>query len=203
MKDLKEALSSGRKPDTTHVRTPFKVYCARACEYGDKTQGGKYERANYLRPVKTMRDAFVRYRSYLGALDRHLSKTLDAMEKHQSTDPNLEVEDGMREAAYAEDTDAKPDCPVGASYLPSACGMSASLNMAIAQAVDAGLLPADPGQPWCEDRQTEFDFKSAESATTTEQTNDEYRASGARYSHDSENCVHRVPLNEFCEHCKV
>ena len=40
-KDLKEGLSSARKADITHMRTPFLVYGSRACEYGDQ----KYERA--------------------------------------------------------------------------------------------------------------------------------------------------------------
>jgi hypothetical protein len=150
VKDLKESLSSGRKPDTTHVRTPLKVYTARGCEYGDRTQGGKYERANYLRPTGSVKGNFERLRGYLRAAVSHIEQTLDAMEMHQSTDPDLLDEDGMRTAAYAIDTDAKPGCPVGASHLPHLCGAAASLNMAITQAVTYGLLPADPGQPWRE-----------------------------------------------------
>jgi hypothetical protein len=144
VKDLKAALGSNIKPDITHVRTSLKVYVARNCEYGND----KYVRSNYLRPVGSLKEAFERYRSYLRAVDSHLSQTLDAMERHQATDPNLEDESGMCMAAYAADTDETPGAKVGASGLPHIGGCAASLNMAIEQAVLAGLLPPDPGQPW-------------------------------------------------------
>ncbi len=147
-KDMKEALSSGRKPDTTHIRTPLKVYGSRACEYGDKTQDGKYERSNYLRPVGGVKEDFLRFRAYLRAAVSHGEKILDSMELHQAMDPNLENEEGMKSAAYARDDDAAPGCPVGPSLLPHICGMIASVNMAVTQAVVYGLLPEDPGQPW-------------------------------------------------------
>lgn len=151
--DMKEALASGRKPDITHVRKPLMVYTARGCEYGDQTQGGKYERSNYLRPagvagVSTTRDDFIRLRGYLRAAVGHLVDVLDAMERHQALDPYLLDVAGMKAAAFAIDMDAKPGCPVGPSKLPHLCGGAASLNMAITQAVTYGLLPADPGQPW-------------------------------------------------------
>ena len=144
MKDLKAALGNGSKPDITHVRTPLMTYAARACEYGSD----KYERANYLRRVEGMRAAFERNRAYTRAAVSHLMRKLDAMEAHQSTDPNLTDVEGMKRAAYAADTDATPGAKVGASLLPHDAHATASLNMAIAQAVDAGLLPSDPGQPW-------------------------------------------------------
>lgn len=150
MKDLKEALSSGRKPDITHTRTPTMVYIGRGSEYGDKTQGGKYERANYLRETESFAEDFKRFRGYLRAVVSHVSQVLDSMERHQANDPELEDYVGMIRAAYAEDTDARPGCPVGPSRLPHVAGAAASLNMAITQAVDAGLIPADPGQPWRE-----------------------------------------------------
>lgn len=155
LKDMKVALSSGAKPDITHIRTPMKVYGARNCEYGND----KYVRANYLRPVDGMREAFVRYRAYLRATDSHLSQTLDAMEKHQSLDPELKDVEGMKRAAYAVDTDATPGAKVGASFLPHIGGSVASLNMALAQAVDAGLLPSDPGQPWRDGRDHEAEVE--------------------------------------------
>jgi len=144
VKDLKAALGSNIKPDITHVRTSLKVYVARNCEYGND----KYVRSNYLRPVGSLKEAFERYRSYLRAVDSHLSQTLDAMERHQAMDPNLEDESGMCMAAYAADTDETPGAKVGASGLPHIGGCAASLNMAIEQAVLARLLPPDPGQPW-------------------------------------------------------
>jgi len=148
MKDLKEALSSGRKPDITHARTPLLVYVARGCEYGDSTQGGKYIRANYLRPTEDLKADFLRYRAYLRAVVSHASQILDSLELHQAMDPDLTDVEGMKVAAYAKDVDAAPGCTVGASRLPHACGLAASINMVITQAVNAGLIPADPGQPW-------------------------------------------------------
>lgn len=142
MKDMKEALGSGLKPDITHVRKPIMVYSSRAGEYGSD----KYERANYLRPVDGPRAAFERYRAYLRATIGHLVDNLDAMEKHQALDPHLEDVEGMKRAAYAADNTPGKGFP--ASGLPHAAHAAASLNMALAQAVDAGLLPADPGQPW-------------------------------------------------------
>jgi hypothetical protein len=154
MKDLKEGLSSARKADLTQVRTPFLVYTARPCEYGNV----KYERANYLRaasPVKTngvesapMAANFVRFRSYLRAALSHIQQTLDSMEMHQATDPHLLNEAGMMQAAYAVDTDVTPGAKVGASLLPHVAPACASLMMAVTQAAKSGLLPADPGTPW-------------------------------------------------------
>lgn len=154
MKDMKEGLSSARKADITHVRTPFLVYTARPCEYGSD----KYERGNFLRPasgdpagsVEAMRAAFQRFRSYLRADLAHTLATLDAMEKHLAGDPKLEDVEGMKRAAYAADTDVTPGAKVGASKLPHIAHGCASKMMAITQAVDAGLLPDDPGTPWRE-----------------------------------------------------
>ena len=148
LKDLKEGLSSSRKPDITHVRLPFMIYTARACELGDV----KYERSNFLRrvsdgPEPTAED-FKRFRAYLRACASHLFHTLDAMERHQAQDPNLEDIEGMKRAAFAPDTDVSPGGKVGASGLPHVSPACSSLMMAITQAVDCGLLPADPGRPW-------------------------------------------------------
>ena len=143
-KDLKEGLSSARKADITHMRTPFLVYGSRACEYGDQ----KYERANYARPMPNIQEDFKRLRAYLRAVISHVLHVLDQMEYHQSLDYELQDVKGMLEACYAEDTDTKPGQEIGASGLPHLCGAVASLNLAITQAVRAGLLPEDPGTPW-------------------------------------------------------
>jgi hypothetical protein len=152
MKDMKEGLTSARKADITHVRGPFLVYIARPCEYG----GDKYERANYLRPASSdapgspeaIRAAFLRFRKYLRADLSHTIATLDAMERHEAGDPKLVDVEGMKRAAYAVDTDAQPGAKVGASLLPHVAHGAASKMMAVVQAVDSGLLPADPGTPW-------------------------------------------------------
>lgn len=142
--DVKAALHSGIKPDITHVRTPLLNYVARSSEYGT----AKYqERANYVRPTASHKEDFERYRSYLRALVSHAYKVLDSMERHQASDPQLQDWEGMKAAAYAADTDPGND-RVGASGLSHIGGSAASLNMALEQAVNCGLLPADPGQPW-------------------------------------------------------
>lgn len=153
-KDMKEGLSSSRKADITHMRTPFLVHGSRACEYGND----KYYRANYARPMGTIQEDFERLRQYLAAAARHIFVTLDEMEYHQAIDPNLEDIEGMKKACYAEDTDAKPGCPTGPSGLPHLCGAVASLNLAITQATRAGLLPADPGTPWKDVAKRKLDF---------------------------------------------
>lgn len=150
MKDLKEALSSARKPDLTHVRRNFMAYTSRGNEYGSV----RYERANYLRAtgdgphsIPTAAD-FERFRTYLRAAFSHIAYTLDALEEHIAYDPGLAHVVEMRTAAYAADTDVPPDGNVGASGLPHVAHACSSLMMAIEQAVRCGLLPADPGQPW-------------------------------------------------------
>lgn len=151
LKDLKDALSNARKADTTHVRRAFMIYTARPCAFGNV----KYERANYRRPtggaphtVPTKAD-FERYRAYLRAARDHIDETLDAMELHLAGDPQLLDVEGMKRAAYAIDTDVSPGSEwLGPSNLPHVAPACASLNMAITQATDCGLLPADPGTPW-------------------------------------------------------
>lgn len=153
LKDMKEGLSSTRKPDLTHVRSSFMIYTARPCEYGSS----KYQRANFMRPVSPegygsppTREDFERFRAYLRAAASHIFQTLDAMELHQATDPELVDVDGMRAAAYAVDTDEDTTGKVGPSYLPHVAPACSSLNMAVTQAVLCNLLPRDPGQPWIE-----------------------------------------------------
>ncbi|MCP4449798.1 MAG: hypothetical protein GY811_31370, partial [Myxococcales bacterium] len=137
MKDRKAALGNGTKPNLSHVRSGIKTYCARACEYGSD----KYERGNFLRPSAenpTLRDDFERLREYLEAVDRHLSKVFDSMERQLAMDPSLQDEEGMRRAAYAADTDPGND-KVGPSNLPHLAHLSAGLMMAIEQSINSGL----------------------------------------------------------------
>ena len=142
--DLKAALGNSSKPDLTHVRKTLMTYIARACEYGD----AKYERANYMRPAGDTKENFLRYRAYARAAASHIMETLDAMELHQSLDPDLKDVVGMRAAMYAADTDFTEGVKVGASGLPHLAHAAASLMMTIVQAALAGDLPSDPGRPW-------------------------------------------------------
>lgn len=150
LKDVKEALSSARKADTTHVRRSFQIYTARPCEYGAE----KYERANFMRPTgegahgEPTAEDFNRLRAYARAARDHIDEMLESMERHQSQDPKLVDVEGMKRACYAVDTDTKPGQKIGASLLPHIAPACASLMMAITQATDCGLLPKDPGTPW-------------------------------------------------------
>ena len=146
MKDLKASLGNGIKPPISHVRGPMKTYIARGCDYGT----AKYMvRANFLRPagVPGIRGAFIRLGEYIESVDRHVTAFQDAMERHLSLDPELSDVEGMKTAAYAAD-DSPGNDKVGPSLLPHLAHAAAALNMAITQAVYAGLLPEDPGQPW-------------------------------------------------------
>jgi hypothetical protein len=151
LRDLKEALSSLRKADTTHMRRYFSVYTSRPCEWGSV----KYERANYLRSPGdgSMRAHFERFRAYLRAARDHIDDVLQSMEEHQANDPQLLDVEGMKRAAYAVDRDEKPNCEYGASLLPHVAPACSSLMMAVEQAVKFGLLPKDPGTPWTENAQ--------------------------------------------------
>lgn len=147
MKDLKAALGNRSKPDITHVRKSVMTYIARGCEYGNDV----YERANYLLPVEGTKAAFERHRAYLRAAVSHLAEILDGMERHQSLDPQLLDNDGMRTAMFAADHSASQtaiDKGVGPSKLPHIAHAAASIMMAIEQLVLQGHLPADPGSPW-------------------------------------------------------
>ena len=144
--DMKAALGNRSKPDLTHVRGGIETYLSRACEYGSD----KYERGNFLRPSAenpTLKDDFERLRGYLGSVKRHLTKQLKSMESHLALDPLLQDVEGMRAAAYAPDTDAGND-KVGPSNLPHLAHLAAGLMMALEQAIDATLIPEDPGQTW-------------------------------------------------------
>jgi hypothetical protein len=150
LKDVKEGTTTGRKPDTTHVRSSFLVYSSRPSEYGCD----KYERANYLRPTgeeshttPTKADV-TRLRNYVRASMDHARKMLDAIEHHEALDPEFTDIDGLRRAAYAADTDTTPGNAIGPSLLPHIASACTSLMMAIEQAIGCGLLPEDPGQPW-------------------------------------------------------
>lgn len=200
--DQKEALTSARKPDVTHARTPLLVYNARACEYGC-AKG--YDRGNFLRRTATTSEDFKRLRAYLAAGLRHIMATLDQIERHQANDPHLVDIEGMKRAAYAPDTDPDPTGTVGPSGLPHLCGAAASLNMALAQAVDAGLLPADPGQPWRE-QPSQLDFTHA---AITINVGGAVLSAEPREHQTADTCVrgaggtcitHNVPLDRRHEH---
>lgn len=136
---------TGLKPDLTHVRRTIQYYIARASEYGtDKYR----QRANYLRGTSGTAADVARLRNYLRAMKDHADRVLEAVEVHQAQDPEFQDLEGLKRAVYCADEDPDVTGTVGPSNLPNLCGAAASLNMALEQAVMAGLLPRDPGTPW-------------------------------------------------------
>jgi len=132
--DMKEGLTNG-KPQLSQLPQAGLIYTARAFEYGCSPT--KYERGNYLRPtVDTLAD-FDRLLSYLDALLRHATKLTTEMNRARGCTDQTEAD--LKAAAMCIDKE---------SGLPHLCGMMASGMMAIQQAADAGLIPADPGRPW-------------------------------------------------------
>lgn len=124
------------KPQLFQLPYDGLVYATRAFEYGESP--GKYERGNYLRPtnVDLLAD-FDRLSEYLGAAQRHIAKATTSMLRARGTTDKSEAD--LRSGALAPDPE---------SGLPHLCGAITSLLMGVQQAVDAGLLPVDPGRPW-------------------------------------------------------
>lgn len=213
MKDQKAALGNASKPDITHVRTAMLTYISRACEYGS----AKYERGNYIREAGDTKADFIRFGAYLRSVVSHVYKCLDSMERHRATDPDLEDVEGMLRAAFAADPDVTPGAKVGASGLPHVAHAAAGLMMAIVQATEYGLLPADPGQPWAEGVKAEtYDplkavlIVNGEIVTPTdswqfEQTTDDLVNAVAEGMVDPEPkpdvCPHGRPIGMACKEC--
>ena len=143
LKDCKATLNGSGKPDLTHMRRAMMVYTSRACEYGND----KYVRSNYLRPTDSVAEDVERLRTYMRATISHIQFMLDDLESHQSQDPGLENEEGIREAILCPDLD-EDGSKIGPSGLPHISHACASIMMGLQQAVDSGLLPKDPGTPW-------------------------------------------------------
>jgi hypothetical protein len=106
-------------------------WASRAFHYGSE----KYQDGNYLRAPATGTDE-ERLLDYLSAAGRHLFQWATEIQRMRGAGRNGKDED---QAIYAADSE---------SGLPHGCHALASLCMAIQQAVDAGLVPEDPGITW-------------------------------------------------------
>jgi hypothetical protein len=126
----------GTKPQMSQIPYDAAVYAVRAFEFGAMAPG-KYERGNYLRPTPDTLAAFDRLLEYLDAMLRHGQKLTLAMNRVRGCTDKDEA--SLRAAA------AYPDLESG---LPHLSHMLTSGLMAVQQAVDAKLIPLDPGRPW-------------------------------------------------------
>lgn len=132
--DMKAGLTNG-KPQLSQLPLAALVYATRAAEYGNSP--GKYERGNYLRPtVDTLAD-FHRLLGYLDASLRHTNKVTTEMNRALGCTDHTKV-----------DLMTGANCIDHESGLPHLCGALMSIMIGIQQAVDSGLIPADPGRPW-------------------------------------------------------
>lgn len=136
--DMKEGLTGG-KPMLSELPYAALVYAARGFEYGHSP--GKYERGNYLRPTVDVLADFHRMQFYLDAVLRHVTKLTTEMNRALGCGDKTEAE--LKAAAMTMDVES------GLSHLT---GMLANGMMAVQQAVDAGLICADPGQPWLKNK---------------------------------------------------
>lgn len=136
--DMKHGLG-GARPALSLVPRTGAIYSVRATEYG----ADKYARGNYHGPPPTKLGAnagVMRLLGYIDATMRHLMHVSDKINRALGTGGDLAA------ACACVDDEASGNFP--ASMLPHLAHALASMNIGISCAVDDGLLPADPGQPW-------------------------------------------------------
>jgi hypothetical protein len=153
--DMKSGLVGGARPKLSILPRHGLIHGTRAIEFGADC----YARGNYHNPPpEELGTADVagakRLLGYIDATARHLSKVADQINRALGTGGDL------AEAASVVDDVAKKDFP--ASGLPDLSHAIASLLIGVTCAVDDGLLPADPGQPWAAELE-------AVTATTSEE----------------------------------
>ncbi len=136
--DMKHGLG-GARPALSLVPRTGAIYGVRATEYG----ADKYARGNYHGPPPAKLGAnagVMRLLGYIDATMRHLMHVSDKINRALGTGGDLAA------ACACVDDEASGNFP--ASMLPHLAHALASMNIGISCAVDDGLLPADPGQPW-------------------------------------------------------
>lgn len=143
--DMKAGLTGkgGARPALSILPRAGLTHATRGTEYG----AAYYARGNYHGPVpQALVDKWgpdlapvIRVLGYIDATMRHLTKVADVINHALGTG-------GDARAAVAVVDDVAVGKP--ASNLPDLAHAAASLLILIGVAVDDGLLPADPGQPW-------------------------------------------------------
>lgn len=133
--DMKQGLT-GSRPKMSILPRAALVYGVRPLEYGDD----KYSRGNYHGAPPAGVSAEDRLLGYVDAAMRHLTRVSDAINRVKGTGGDIKA------ACATVDDDGGGKFP--ASNLPDMAHALASIMIGITCAVDDGLLPADPGQPW-------------------------------------------------------
>jgi hypothetical protein len=157
--DLKHGLTSSR-PRLSIIGRHAMTHLCRAMEYG----ADKYKRGNYHGNPPAGVGAEARVLGYVDAALRHLTEVSQLYNVAHGTDGDT------RAAVAVTDDVASRGFP--ASGLPHLSHALASLMVAIECAVQDGLLPADPGQPWregqpaIEERSPEATQRAVETAGT-------------------------------------
>ena len=133
--DMKAGLTSSR-PKMSIIGRHAAVYDVRGKEYG----ADKYARGNYHGPPPDGVTPEARVIGYLDALIRHATAITQAYNEALGTGGDT------RAAIAVADLEASGGFP--ASGLPHLAHLAAGIDIAIECAVQDGLVPADPGQPW-------------------------------------------------------
>lgn len=144
--DMKAGLTSGARPKLSILCRAGLIYEARAQEYGaDKYARGNHHGAPPAELGEGKVAGALRLLGYIDATQRHLTRVADAINRALGTGGDLV------EACSTRDLDAAGNFP--ASGLPDLAHAKTSLGIGISCAIDDGLLPADPGQPWTAGRE--------------------------------------------------
>lgn len=133
--DMKQGLT-GSRPKMSILPRVALVHTIRAIEYG----ADKYARGNYHGPPPPTVSPEDRLLGYIDATMRHLTRVADAINRAKGTGGDTVA------ACCTRDEDGGGKFP--ASSLPDLSHALASMAIGVSCAVDDGLLPEDPGQPW-------------------------------------------------------
>ena len=134
--DMKQALTSGGRPKLSMIPRVALIYITRALEYG----ADKYARSNFYGAAPAGVSSAERVLGYIDATQRHLARVADNINRALGTGGDL--------AAAVGTVDADGGGKFPASNIPDLAHALASLAIGVLCAVNDGLLPEDPGQPW-------------------------------------------------------
>jgi hypothetical protein len=152
--DMKHGLTSSR-PKLSILGRRSMIHQSRGNGYG----ADKYARGNYHGPAPEGVTPEARVMGYVDAAMRHLTAISDAYNHAVGTGGDA------RAAIALPDLESSGGFP--ASGLPHLSHVLAGIGIAIECAVDDGLLPEDPGEPWkagAEDSLPQKDDPAAERA---------------------------------------